>query len=350
MYPSVKSDFLACVEGRVPGRMPLVSLAMEFYAHQAGVSDEDLRENVDAAVGCVLDALRRYDEDWAIVFPDDYIEFEPLGLPMRVARDLPAMPAAYLPFTRDTLRRLTIPDSARAMRMPLHLEMIRRVKRAVGAEALVMGRIAAPYSSLALVYGIERLMLGTLLDADLVQDNLEFFVEHQIAFGKAQLAAGADLLWLGDCCAASTFISPDQYAIFAFEPAARVAEAIVANDGLVIYHSAETSLAHLRYQVQLPVHALNIGERKARIAQLKRELDPKLCLMGNFDPKLLRDGTPDEVSRATEQMVRENLPGGRYIFNTGEGVMRTTPPENYEAMCQAARRVGLLAPQLIPSP
>jgi uroporphyrinogen-III decarboxylase len=328
--------------------MPVFSFTVEFYATQAGVRDGDLRENVDRAVACQLEALRRYDEDWAIVFPDDYIEFEPLGLPMRSDPDLPAIPTAYLPFERDTLRGFRIPDAARAMRMPLQLEMLRRVKRAVGDTALVMGRVAAPFSALALVYGIQPAMLATRDDPRLLADNLRFFVEHQAAFGQAQLAAGADLVWLGDCCAASCFLGPGPYARFAFEPAFQTAEALGRAGGLVIYHNAETSPAHLRYQVQLPVQAVNVGERNgARIAELKRQLAPKLCLMGNFDPKLLRDATPHEVEAAAEQMIRENLPGGHYIFCTGEGVMRTTPPANYEAMCRTVRRLGLEAPRLV---
>ena len=38
-------------------------------------------------------------------------------------------------------------------------------------------------------------------------------------------------------------------------------------------------------------------------------------------------------------MIRANLPGGGYIFNTGEGIMSTTPPENVEAMMRTAKAV-----------
>lgn len=65
-----------------------------------------------------------------------------------------------------------------------------------------------------------------------------------------------------------------------------------------------------------------------------------MCLMGNFDPLLLRDGSPAEVARVTERMIQENLPGGRYIFNTGEGVMCNSPPANVAAMLDAAKHVA----------
>jgi len=345
-YAGVKEDFLACSEGRVPSRMPVFSLGLEFHQQQAGLTNRETRTDIEKMVACQVRAVRDYDEDWAVIFPDDYIEFEPLGLKMSDMEDHPTMAVEYLPFTRETLNRFRIPDPKKEMRLPIHLEMIRRLKAELGDTVLVMGRIAAPYSALALIYGIDTLMIATLTEPELLKDNMKFFVEHQIMFGKAQLEAGADLLWLGDCCAASNFLRVEHFAEFAFDTAAAVAEPLRNMGGLVIYHNAETSLPHLKLQVQLPAHAINIGEGVS-IAKIKRELSPQPCLMGNFDPKLLRDGTPEQVAESAEAMVRENLPGGRYIFNTGEGVMKNTPPANFQAMISAARNLASKAADFV---
>jgi uroporphyrinogen-III decarboxylase len=72
--------------------------------------------------------------------------------------------------------------------------------------------------------------------------------------------------------------------------------------------------------------------------------------MGNFDPILLRDGSPEQVAEAAGKMIGRNLPGGRYIFNTGEGVMCTSPPANVAAMLDAVRAVASRAGELIDSP
>ncbi|MFH1921308.1 MAG: uroporphyrinogen decarboxylase family protein [Planctomycetota bacterium] len=345
-YPGVKDDFLACSEGRAPSRMPVLSLGLEFHLRRANVTDREARLDVEKMVACQVQAVRDYSEDWAAIFPDDYVEFEPLGLEMRDDENHPTMPVAYLPFTPETLARFRIPDPHKEMRLPIHLEMLRRLKAELGDRVLVMGRIAAPFSALGLVYGIEELMIGLMTQPDLVKDNARFFVDHQIAFGKAQLKAGADLLWLGDCCADSAFLKADHFSEFAFEPAAQTAQALKATGGLLIYHTSETSLAHLSRQVQLPVHAVNCGEG-CSVAEAKRRLEPDLCLMGNFDPILLRDGSPEEVAEATERMIRENLPGGRYIFNTGEGVMQNSPPANVAAMLEAAKALAPRAGELV---
>jgi uroporphyrinogen-III decarboxylase len=182
-------------------------------------------------------------------------------------------------------------------------------------------------------------MLAMLDDPDLVRDNTAFFVDHQIAFGKAQIAAGAHALWLGDCVASSEFLSPAYFSEFAAGPAGEVASALTDAGAIVIYHTAETSAAHLKLQVELPASAINVGEGDS-IAALRPQLDPDRCLMGNFDPILLRDGEPEAVAAAADAMVRKNSVFGGYIFNTGEGVMADSPPANVKAMMAAARDAG----------
>ncbi len=339
-YEGVLQDFKTCCELGKPSRMPLFALGLEFDMAQAGLSNERCRTDVERTVRCIVDMVERFDYDWALVFPDDYIEFEPLGLKMRDDPDHPAMVSEYLPMTVDTLKRFKLPDPKKDMRLPIHLEMIHGVKEALGDTVCVVGRIAAPFSSLGLIYGIDNLLINMLQEPDLLRQNLPFFAEHQIAFGKAQLDAGADTLWLGDCVAASQFISPAQFSDFAADAAAEVATELVKAGALVIYHTAETSLAHLRFQTALPASVVNVGEGVS-IAEIRAQLGTKKCLMGNFDPMLLRDGTPQEVAQAAERMVRENLPGGGYVFNTGEGVMSNSPPQNVTAMMKAARSAAL---------
>jgi uroporphyrinogen-III decarboxylase len=319
--------------------MPLFALGLEFDMRISGVTQREARLDVGKTVAGLVDTIRRSDYDWAMVFPDDYIEFEPLGLQMSDDENRPTMPTQYLPMDRDTLNRFRIPDAGVEMRLPIHLEMIRRVKEALGDTVCVVGRIAAPFSTLGLIYGIDPFLVALLEDPDLVRDNMAFFTDHQTAFGIAQLQAGADVLWLGDCVAASNFLRVEHYADFAFGPACAVAEALVKADGLVIYHSAEISVPHIKWQVQTPASAVNLGEGPS-VAEVRRELGAKKCLMGNFDPKPLRDAEPQQIADTAAAMVRENLSGGGYVFNTGEGIMETTPQENVEAMLNAAREAA----------
>lgn len=335
-YPGVLQDYAACVRGEQPKNSPLFALGLEFDMAMSGITCGESRHDAEKTAQGTLAAIERFGYDWAMVFPDDYVEFEPLGLKMQDDPETPAMPSEYLPMDREKLGRFRIPDATSEMRLPIHLETIRSLKEKLGNTVCVVGRIAAPFSSLALVYGMNEVLTNVLLEPDLVRDNMRFFVDHQVAFGKAQFDAGADILWLGDCVASSKLIRVEHYEEFAFGPAAEVASTLSQENKHIIYHAAETAVPHLKLETQLPVSAVNIGEGVS-IAGVRQELDTSMCLMGNFDPILLRDGSPDEVSLATERMVAENSRGGGYIFNTGEGITPDTPPENVLAMMEAAR-------------
>jgi len=117
-------------------------------------------------------------------------------------------------------------------------------------------------------------------------------------------------------------------------PGRRIAEN--GPPALVIYHTCETSLPHLKLQTDIPVSAVNVGEG-ADLAGIRQAIGRKKCLTGNFDPKLLRDGTPEQVAETTAEMVNANAAEPGYVFNTGEGIMATTPRANVEAMIRAAR-------------
>ena len=338
-YQGVFEDFANLCLRRATARMPVFALSFEFDMRLAGVTHGEARSDVEKTVAAIVEGVRRFDYDWAMVFPDDYIEFEPLGIRTRQDDGLPAMPSEYLSMTPETVRGFRLPDPHSEGRLPTHLEMIRRLRAALGDSVCVAGRIAAPFSSMALVYGIESTMLSLADHEDLVRANAAFFVEHQIAFGKAQIEAGADTIWLGDCVAAAPFLSPSDYASFAMEPAARVAAALTDAGAVVIYHAAETSLDHLKFEAKLPAGAVNVGEG-ADIAHVRGELGPGMCLMGNFDPLLLRDGDPHQVKEATERMIRRNRAAGGYVFCTGESIMENSPIENVEAMMEAARSLA----------
>jgi uroporphyrinogen decarboxylase len=63
---------------------------------------------------------------------------------------------------------------------------------------------------------------------------------------------------------------------------------------------------------------------------------PGLVFQGNVDSRLLKNGTPEEVARATRACVAAGG-GRRHIVNLDHGVDRGTPVENFAAFVRAVR-------------
>jgi uroporphyrinogen decarboxylase len=252
------------------------------------------------------------------------------------------MPPAAIgtpPATRETLESLDLPDPDADGRMPVHLEALSGIKDAFGDELCVAGRVAGPFSTLALLYGITDGLMLIHDDPELLRDTTDFAAELMIMWGRAQIDAGADAIWLGDCVATAAFVSPDQYAEYALHPTRRVSDALRDHGAVVIYHGGEVSLPHL--ELQAPhFEVINLGEG-CDMAEVKAAIGETVCLSGNADPiGLMNCADLAEVEDETCRIVEAGKPGGAYIFNTGEGIPRQTDPAVVETMVDTARRFG----------
>lgn len=338
-YPGVVEDLRTCAAGGVPSRVPALCLGEEFDVELYDVDYRDYIVSVEHQVACQLQAVATFDYDWILLHPDDYIEFEPLGIQTQGEARIPPAAVKCLPAQRETLSGLKLPDPESAGRMPVHLAALGGIKAAHGDNLVVAGRCAAPFSATALLYGISDALMLLFDDPQLFRDTQEFMVDLMSMWGVAQIAAGADAIWLGDCVASSGFCSPKQYREFAVEPARRVAEAIKAAGGVVIYHAGDHSLPHLEIGADY-FDIINVGEA-IDLAEVKAAIGNRVCLSGNAHPiRLMNCHDLDEVAAETARIVAAGKPGGAYVFNTGEGVPRQVQPEVIQTMIQTVKANG----------
>jgi hypothetical protein len=71
------------------------------------------------------------------------------------------------------------------------------------------------------------------------------------------------------------------------------------------------------------------------LAQSRRFLDSRICTKGNLSLGTLRDGTVEDVERATRAMV-DAVRGFRHVYSTADAVLPGTPPENLIAFVRTA--------------
>ena len=337
-YEGVLKDIRKCVEMGKPERIPMFALSEEFDVRMAGMVYEEYCQDADKIFECQKLVIQKFDYDWCWLQIDDCIEFEPLGVGCKGEGNILRGTCDYLPAAVTTLDSLRIPDFSKQGRCPVLLDAIKKCKDYFKDTVCVVGRTAAPLSSATLLYGINETMVMLVDNQDLLHKTLEFFTELQIAFGVAQIRAGADAIWFGDCCASSAFISPADYREFAFPYAKKVADAYRKNGAWTFYHASEYNPKYIEIMAELGISAINAGE-KADIVSAKEAVKGKTCLMGNIDPvKILLQGTPREVSEETDRILKSAAQGGGYMYNTGEMVPRDTPVENMEAMIQIIKK------------
>ncbi len=117
-------------------------------------------------------------------------------------------------------------------------------------------------------------------------------------------------------------------------------------DGLMWYHNCGMTRKFIEAGLfnELGAHIIETfspppAGDNADLAYTRSLIDSSICTKGNLDLGLLRDGSPDDVKKATEEMV-ESVRGSAHVYSTADAVLPGTPPENFIAFCQTARECG----------
>ncbi len=338
-------DIEAVLEHRPPTRLPVFCLSQEFDAKYSELTYREYIRSPEQIVETQLEVMEAFGWDWAWLHLDDTLEFEALGVGVAEGgENVVPCTAGHRDFDREALDSLEVPDP-RSARMPLLLDAAAGLRAEVGNSKCITGRVAAPFSAVTLIFGMERAMLTMLDDPDLFADALAFAEEQAISWGLAQIEAGCHAIWLGDCNASLHLISPHHYEQWALEPCRRVTEAFQEAGGLVFLHNSEENLEGLKLQSETNPDVLSVGPGLDMAVAIE-EFAGAQPLMGNIDPiALLTDGSVSEVAAETGRQVRLMAEGG-CIFNSGECVPREARRENLHAMADTARQIWeIVGPQ-----
>lgn len=336
-YAGVLDDIRCAVAMGRPRRMPVFLCSEEMDVRVCGSRYDFYNSDAREMARVQIEAVRRFDYDWAWLQVDDCIEFEPLGVEVRGGGDILPATCGYLPATRDALDVLRAQGYRVQGRMNVLLRAISAVKEHFGDTVCVTGRVAAPFSSVTLAFGITETMTRLYEMPEFLEEACACFEDYQIRFGLDQIAAGADALWVGDCNASGHLISPDNYAAYAMEPARRLSAALQESGGIVIYHASEELPAMVNLQAGAGFSVLSIGPG-LDIAEARRVAGDRVCLCGNVDPiAMLQNGAPDAVAGEVRRIIRDVSRAGGHLMNSGEMVPRDTPEANVETFIAAAR-------------
>ncbi|MHB0878104.1 MAG: uroporphyrinogen decarboxylase family protein [Anaerolineae bacterium] len=328
-----------------PSDMPVFALSEEFDVRMAGELYEDYCQDALVMSRVQIQAVRSFGYDWAWLQVDDCIEFEALGVGSVGSGNVLRATTDNLPATRATLDSLRIPDFRREGRGPAYLEAISRVRETFGDDKVVVGRTAAPFSAVGLLYGISQSMTLPYDDPQFLKDTMDFLADMQIEFGRQQKNAGAHAIWFGDCNAGSHLMSLGHYLEFAFPYADRVAAAYQDMGLMIFYHASEDDPRFLREMSRLHISAVSIGEH-GDVAAAKADplIGGRMCLLGNVDPiKVLLLGSTDEVRASTRALLQQVSPQGGHLINSGEMIPRDTPEENMRAYVETVKQYGHFA-------
>ena len=121
----------------------------------------------------------------------------------------------------DSVESLKIPEPASDGRMPLMLEVARRVHRLLGEKVPIRGAVSAPFSLAANLAGAQNLFMLTVTRPDLVRALLSYAVHVIHRYSLAFIETGCDVIMF-DSLASPQLLSPVAYRELVLPPTAEL--------------------------------------------------------------------------------------------------------------------------------
>jgi MtaA/CmuA family methyltransferase len=328
-----RERILALLAGESVDRVPRMPMTMMFAGDLCGIPYGRYAADYRALVEAQLAIAERFDFDHVSCISDPAREAADCGARVQWFDDQP--PAidemAAVLAEKEKLARLALPDPAGGGRMTDRLQAAALFREQIGGRRLIEGWIEGPCAEAADLRGINRLMVDFFDDPPFVRDLFEFTLELGLRFARAQVAAGVDIVGVGD--AAASLVGPQIYDEFVLPYEKRLVDGLHAVGTRVRLHICGNTNRILQGIGTLGCEIVDI-DAKVSLAAARAAMGPAQVFSGNIDPvKILRNGTPADVAAAVAVCRAEA--GSPYIIAAGCEVPRDTPLANLQALLAA---------------
>jgi MtaA/CmuA family methyltransferase len=212
------------------------------------------------------------------------------------------------------------------------LDAIGLLRTRLGDDVAIVGKVFGPWTLGYHMFGVQEFLINTLLDPGAITRAMATLKEVTVAFGAAQIEAGADALCVADH-ATRDLCSPQAYREFLKEIHAEIVGRlgcplvlhICGNTSDRIDMIRETGVACFHFDCKVP-------------AATARELaGPRMSLMGGTSNlEIIRKGAEETI----RQDVREKIAAGIDVIGPECAVPLDAPYRNMQILVEEVRTAG----------
>ena len=308
------------LEGKPVDRTPFCPAVYEHKAALIGAKPSEMCRDTDLFERAIIREVEVYEPDMLVVGCDVYnVEAEAAGCRVFYpdSNDVPAVRERILHVGED-LSRLRIPDPQRAGRMPLHLEVGRRIQERLGRERIVRGALSAPFSIACELVGSEPILMAMLDRPDWVGRLLAYCAEITESYGRAFVERGLGVI-LFDSHASPPMTYPELYRRTILGPTARVIGYFRKELGLTLVPYIMGGDTAVLLEEILETGTNNIlCDYKADLSVFidRFEKEPVL-LRANLDPLFLTARPDKEIRDKVGEVLARGRRHPRFLMGTG---------------------------------
>lgn len=335
---------LSYLQGVKPQRIACFPLILNHAARVLGVPVGKYNRNGELMGRAHVAAFRRYGNDLISIFSTTSTLAEAMGTKMAfVDEDAPQIAEPLLAGT-DDLAKVEVPDFSRDGRLPVYLEATELAVSEVGSEVCVGTVLAGPFTTAAALRPLDLFVKDLYKSPEWVHRLLDTCCRAGIAFIDEILKRKA-LPLIVEPIGSGSLVSPRHFRDFVAPYLKRMADHIHENGGGLpgVLHICGKTKPNWNAMLAADfdiwsLDAVDLGEAREAAGH-------RVLLVGNVSPANLLKNRPEEIDAEAKGICERALGSPRgFILGSGCEVPINTPPENIDALINAARKYGQLTP------
>jgi uroporphyrinogen decarboxylase len=225
-----------------------------------------------------------------------------------------------------------------------HLRLIDEVRRQSGDEFFLMMHGDATYE-IPSGGKMEDFCVRLVEEPDAMKTQARQRVDEALARGERYRRHGGLDGWAlcsDYCFNTGPFMSPAMFDEFVTPYLADLCRGYRKQGWYVIKHTDGNIMPILDRLILGEPHALHSLDPQGGVdmAEIKRRIGDRVCLIGNVNCGLLDTGTEEQCVESARYALKHGMPGGRYIFSTSNCVYTGMDLRRYELILDVWRREG----------
>ncbi len=298
-----------------PDRVPYFLLLSLHGAKELGISIEEYFSDAKNVYEGQVKLREKYGHDCYYSFFYTPIEVEAFGADVIYSKDGP--PNAGAPFLKASdIQNLKAPTIKESKPLQKVLQATAMLKEKAGDDVPIIGVVVSPFSLPVMQMGFDKYLDLIYNDRDLFNKLMDVNIEFCVNYSNAQLEAGATAICYFDPISSSTIIPRELYLETGFEVAKRT---IAAINGPTATHFASGNCLPILKDVANTGTAVVGVSSLEDLAELKKEADAKLTLLGNLNAIEMRHWSVEETHAKVKEAISKAAKGGGFILAENHG-------------------------------
>lgn len=327
------------LKGEKPQRVACFPLILNHAARVLGVPVGVYNRDGKVMGNAHVAAFRRYGNDLILIFSTTSTLAEAMGTKMEFFdEDAPQISEPFLKQHSD-ISKLKLPDFSKDGRLPVYMEATEICVKEVGSEVVVSTVFGGPLTTAAALYPVELLTRDMIKNPAWVHELLEICTQAGIRFIDEILKRGA-LPIIVEPIGSGSLVSPRHFKEFVAPYLKRLADHVHQTGGGMpaVLHICGKTTPNFKAMLEADfdiwsLDACDLGEAKAAAGH-------RVALVGNVIPANLLKNSPEEIDAEAREICEKMGDKVGFILGSGCEVPINTPPENIDALINAARKYG----------